>query len=291
MTPCATVVVISQSKQHTFAAILCGWRSGLHRLMASCRSAAPVTIEQPHQSDGDGTEIGAAFGGADQQDLAGGSRLREAVRGAMLVSCAFLLDQPLDVGDILDLRALVVAAPVAGEHLGAVDDAHLVWIGENGQSAPDVVVGNRVIVQVEADIGRLADSDRDMFEQRRRIVGQRQQASHFLSEHLADRAVRFIGAASVGGRAVAPDLGLGIEVIEIFEASGSKKRIAGVSDGALDATFFVTARDRHGARFIAILPGKAQQGRMETDRVAAPFQHHAFEIVVQVRHGEHRAMR
>ena len=47
------------------------------------------TIEQPHQSDGDGTEIGAAFGGADQQDLAGGSRLREAVRGAMLVSCRF----------------------------------------------------------------------------------------------------------------------------------------------------------------------------------------------------------
>ena len=98
------------------------------------------------------------------------------------------------------------------------------------------------------------------------------------------------GAAQELERAVRK-LGLGIEVIEIFEASGSKKRIAGVSDGALDATFFVTARDRHGARFIAILPGKAQQGRMETDRVAAPFQHHAFEIVVQVRHGEHRAMR
>ena len=102
--------------------------------MASCRSAAPVAlIEQPHQSDGDGTEIGAAFGGADQQDLAGGSRLREAVRGAMLVSCAFLLDQPLDVGDILDLRALVVAAPMMGDDFGAIDDANRVWIGENGQ--------------------------------------------------------------------------------------------------------------------------------------------------------------
>ena len=130
-----------------------------------------------------------------------------------------------------------------------------------------------------------------MFEQWCRVVGQRQQANRFLGEHLADRAVRFVGTAPVGGRAVAPDLGLGIEVIEIFEAAGSKEAIAYVSDGALDATLLIAARDRHGARFIAIMPGKAQQGRMEADRIAAPFQHHAFEIVVQVGHGERRSTR
>src|ERR1700722_2094127 len=122
-------------------------------------------IEQPHQRGGDGAEIGAAFGSADEQGLAGGSHLCEAVRSAVLASGALLLDQLLDVGGDLDLRALVVAALVAGEHLGTVDDAHLVWIGENGQCASHMIMGNRVIVQVEADIGRLADRDGDALEQ------------------------------------------------------------------------------------------------------------------------------
>ena len=125
--------------------------------MASLQIGGAVAIEQPHQGGGDGTEIGAALGGAHQQALAGRSRLGEAIGGAMLASGALMLDQRLDMGGILDLRSLVVAAPVAGEHLGAVDDAHLMRIGENGQHAPNVGVRHRIIVQVEADIGRLAD--------------------------------------------------------------------------------------------------------------------------------------
>ena len=76
-----------------------------------------VALEQPQQGGGDGAEIGAAFGGADEQGLAGGSGLREAVGGAVLAGGALVVDQCLDVGGILDLRALVVAAPMAGEDL------------------------------------------------------------------------------------------------------------------------------------------------------------------------------
>ena len=112
--------------------------------MASCRSAALVPIEQPHQRGGDGTEIGATFGGADQQDLTGRHRLREAVGGAVLASGALVFDQLLDMGGNLDLRALVVAARVAGEHRGTVDNAHLMWIGEDGQWTPDMVMGDRL---------------------------------------------------------------------------------------------------------------------------------------------------
>ncbi len=64
----------------------------------------------------------------------------------MLASGALLFDQRPDVGGILDLGAPVVAAPMAGEYLGTIDDAHLVWIGENGQGAPHVVIGHRVVV-------------------------------------------------------------------------------------------------------------------------------------------------
>ena len=106
---------------------------------------------------------------------------------------------------------------------------------EDGQWTPDMVMGDRVIVQVEADIGRFADGDRDVLEQRRRVVGQWQQASRFFGKHLAYCAVRFIGTTPVGGRTVAPGLGLGIEIIEICEAAASEEAIADVADGALDA--------------------------------------------------------
>ena len=43
----------------------------------------PVALQQPHQSGRDGAEIGAARGGANQQSLAGGSRVGEVIGGAM----------------------------------------------------------------------------------------------------------------------------------------------------------------------------------------------------------------
>ena len=46
----------------------------------------------------------------------------------------------LDMGGGLDLRAFVVAAPVNGEHFGAIDNANLVRIGKHRQHAPDVGV-------------------------------------------------------------------------------------------------------------------------------------------------------
>ena len=42
-----------------------------------------IAVEQPLQTNGDGAEIGAAFGRADQQVIAGGCGLREAIGSAM----------------------------------------------------------------------------------------------------------------------------------------------------------------------------------------------------------------
>ena len=112
---------------------------------------------------------------------------------------------------------------MSGEHFGAIDNANLVRIGKHRQHAPHVGMRDRVVVQIETDIGRLADRDRDPLEQRRGIVGQRQQAARFLGEHRADGALRFVGAAPVGGGANAPSLGLGIEVIQIREDAGREE--------------------------------------------------------------------
>ena len=211
-----------------------------------------------------------------------GADLGEAVGGAMLARGALVRRPAPGCARLCSICApRVVAAAMAGEHLRAIDDAHLVRVGEHRQHPPHMGVRHGVVVQVEADIGRLADLDRDALEQRRGIVGQRQQARRLLGEHRAHRAVRFARTAPVGGQAAAPVVGLGIEVVEIGEAAGGEERRAHVADGALDAALLVAARHRDRTRFVAIVPGKVQQRGMEADRVAAPFQHRALEIVVE----------
>ena len=75
----------------------------------------------------------------------------------MLVCGMLGVDQRLDVGWIFDLRATVVTSPVAGKNIGTVGDTNLMAIGEHGQNASDMGVRDRVIVEIEADIGCLAD--------------------------------------------------------------------------------------------------------------------------------------
>jgi hypothetical protein len=64
---------------------------------------SPVASQQTHQGGRDGAEIGTPFGGANQQSLAGGSRVGEMIGSAVVVRLAFLLDQGLNMGGILDL--------------------------------------------------------------------------------------------------------------------------------------------------------------------------------------------
>ena len=90
-------------------------------------------MQQSHQAGGDGAEVGAAFGGAQQQLLAGRSHLGEAIGGTMLARGALVRDQGLDMLGLLDLRALVVAAAMAGQHMGAIDDADLMRVGQHRQ--------------------------------------------------------------------------------------------------------------------------------------------------------------
>ena len=141
---------------------------------------------------------------------------------------------------------------MAGEDVRAVGDAHLMRVSEHGQNAPDMRVRDRIVVEVEADIRRLADRDRDALEQRRRVVRQSQQSRRFVGEYLADSALGF------GSRAIAPSIGLGVEIVEIGEVAGSEERVTYVPYGSFHAAFLITACDRDGPRFVAIMPGKTQ---------------------------------
>ena len=145
----------------------------------------PIALEQPKQGGGDRSEIVAALGGAQQQSLARRRDLGETVGAAITAGGTLVRDQSLDMRAILDLGALVVAAGMAGKDLGAVDDAHLVRIGEHGERASDLGVGHRVIVEIEPNIGRLADLDGDTLDQRIGVVRQLQQSGRLLGEGLA----------------------------------------------------------------------------------------------------------
>ena len=200
----------------------------------------------------------------------------------MLAGRVLVIDQRLDVGGLFDLRALVVTARVTREHRRAVDDAHLMGIGEHRQNAPDMRVRDRIIVQIEADI-RASCRPRPRPARATAPDCPAARAVAVASSAKTSRTVRSgsSGTAPVGGRANAPGIGLGIEIVEIGEGAGREERVTYVTYGSLHAAFLVAARDRHGPRFVTIMSGEAQQRGMEADRVAASFQHHALQIVVE----------
>jgi hypothetical protein len=81
----------------------------------------------------------------------------------------------------------------------AVDNAHLVEIGEHCQRAPHVGVGDGIIVQIETDIRRLAGGDGHPLEQWIGVVRQLQQKLRFLGEGLANAEGVLFGAGSIRG--------------------------------------------------------------------------------------------
>ena len=207
--------------------------------------------------------------------------LCQLIGRSVLMRRVFFVDEGLYMGGNLDLFAFVVAALVASQHLGAIDNAHLMRVGKNSENAPNVTVRHRVIIEIEANIGVFADRNLYAFEQWHRVVGQRQQASRFLGEHFTHgAALGIVGALAICRRTITPGCGLLIEIVNVFEAAGGEEGVAYVANGALHAAFFVAARDRDGARFVTVMAGKIQQGGMEADRIAAPLQHRAFKIIV-----------
>ena len=109
-------------------------------------------------------------------------------------------------------------------------------------------VWDRIVVEVEADIGRLADRDRDTLEQRRRVVRQSHQSRRFVGEYLADSALGFVRAALVGGQAIAPGIDLGVEIVTIGEVAGSEERVTYVTYSSFRAAFLIAARSSNCRR-------------------------------------------
>jgi hypothetical protein len=72
---------------------------------------------------------------------------------------ALVGDQAVDVCGIFDLRAFVEAAGMGGDDGAGIDDAYRGERCQHDHSALDMCMGERVVVQIEAHVGRLADAD------------------------------------------------------------------------------------------------------------------------------------
>ena len=82
----------------------------------------------------------------DEQRLGRGGGVVEAVGGAVLAGGALAAFELFDMGGVFDLLGAVERARMGGEHYAGVEDAHGVEGCRDGQGAPDVVVGDGIIV-------------------------------------------------------------------------------------------------------------------------------------------------
>jgi hypothetical protein len=95
-------------------------------------------------------------------------------------------------------------------------------VGEHGQWLVHMGVGNRVVVEVEADIGPLTSGNGDAIEQEIGVVRQRQQSGRLFGEGFLHAQALLSGTAPSCGDVATPGLGLGIEI------GGIDKRATGV---------------------------------------------------------------
>src|SRR5260370_11566365 len=161
------------------------------------------------------------------------------VEAAMVTGFAFACDEGVDVRGNFDLRAAVVTALMGGEQIGAVENAYLPRIGPYSERAPHVRMRDRVVVQVEAHIRRLADLYGQLQFARVRILRQREQAGLFAGEGFAHTDRRFFPARSIGRRSGAPECGLGIHIVEVNEFTRGKEALAYKPDCPFDATLLI----------------------------------------------------
>ena len=101
-------------------------------------------------------------------------------------------------------KTFAAAAPVTCNDLKAIGDANLGRIGEHRQPAPHLRMGDGIVIEVEANIGRLARLDGDLLDEGIGMIRQRHEARRFFGDAEGIRA----WTAAVRGNTTAPVCGL-----------------------------------------------------------------------------------
>ena len=221
------------------------------------------------------------IGGAAKQLGHGRDSLHQAVLAAVLARTPLALAQGLDMLGDLDLGGLVVAAHMFGQHQRTVHNAHPLCAGQHAQAALHMGVGDGVVVQIKAHIGRLARVHLHALLQRVGIIWQGHQAGPLFVQGGLDADLRVFGPSPVRGGPLAPGARLGVELVYIAKLAGSKEVLPDVAYRALHAPLLVATCHGHRTRLKAVVGGKGQVLRVKANGVAHALEHGAFEVVAQ----------
>ena len=101
----------------------------------------------------------AAFDRLRQQLTACRHRLHQMTGAAMRGGLMLMRDQGRDVLGDFDLLPAVITAPMGGDHGLAIEDAYLIQAGDDAERARHAGMRDRIVIQVEAHVGRLASAD------------------------------------------------------------------------------------------------------------------------------------
>lgn len=157
---CATLLALAlQREAHGIGVRHAAPECFAHRCL---ELGAAIAIKQAQQRGGDAAQVLAAPGRTDEQLPAGWGSVGAPIGATVMAGPSLMIDQGLDVCGILDLRAPVITASVAGEHLRRIGDAYLLRVSEHREPLPNVGVGDGIVIQIEAHVGRLADLARDV---------------------------------------------------------------------------------------------------------------------------------
>ena len=157
------------------------------------------------------------------------------------------------------------------------------WINQQPRDVMDSLQEEhrvRVVVPIEADIGRLAGAHRTHHVRLKRVRRQGKQPGLFLRQHVGDRPVRLIGMAPLMRDLVPPPAKLGVEIVEVAKRPGRKERVAEVLDLALDFSLLIAAGRRTGPGRKVIVPRELEQAGVKLNRRASPIEHGTAEVVV-----------
>ena len=157
--------------------------------------------------------------------LSVGTRGSEQVASAQFVGVALLPDEGGDMSGVLDGLSSLVTARMAC-HLGhAIDDADDVFGGDEGQNPSDLVVRDRVMVALEADVGGLAGGDPPDVFALELVFGQGEQTRAFLLQRVGDEPTGRISGDLAGVGDVRDPAGeLEVEIIQGVEGAGREER-------------------------------------------------------------------
>src|SRR2546422_170365 len=240
-----------------------------------------VGVEQAHEPAGHTAEVAAALGDLAEELFRAGCGVMETVHAPGLARLTLGLDEGLDMGGILDLRVAVEAAGVGGDQFASVEDAHRLETREDEEGAAHMSVRDRVVVQVEAHVGCLADMDGDALVRGEGIVGQSQHGRLLGVADFPDGVRSVLGALALGGGSPTPLSCLPVEVGQIREGARRKESIPYEAYGALATSLLVSPSHGHGARREAIVSGKFEKERVEADRFIDTLEDGTFQIVIQ----------